>query len=100
VADRFSWSAALVPPLHALVHGLWLMLAIWVAKVAGLVLVSVWIGAEASFWLYVLAAIWLGFAAAGFRRRKAEAAGRYAGEWIAEGEDDALVGYLKGRAAA
>lgn len=100
VADRFSWSAALLPPVHAIAHGLWAMLGLWVIKVLGLMLLGLWIGGGAAFWLYVLVAVWLGFAAAGFARRKAEATGTYQGDWVADGEDAALVGYLTGRAAA
>jgi UPF0716 family protein affecting phage T7 exclusion len=99
VADRFSWSAALLPPLHAMVHGLRAMLVLWVTKVIGLVAISPWIGGGAAFWLYVLVAVWFGFAASGFARRKAGAARTYQGDWVAEGEDAALVAYLKGRAA-
>ena len=98
VADRFSWSAALVPPLHALAHGLWLMLALWVTKVVALGVASLWIGGEAAFWCYVLLAIWLGFAASEFHRRKAEQAGAFAGDWIADDADAATVAYLKQRA--
>ena len=94
VADRFSWSAALLPPVHALVHGLWVMLGLWVVKLAVLAALSLWIGGGTALWLYVLLAAWFGFAAAGFARRKAERAGTYAGEWIAADADAALVSYL------
>ena len=94
VADRFSWSAALVPPLHAIVHGLWLMLGVWVVKVVALAALSLWLGGEAVFWLYLLLALWFGFAAAGFRRRKAEKLSLYRGDWIASGEDAATMSYL------
>jgi len=100
VADRFSWSAAIVPPVHALVHGLWLMLAIWMVKVVALVALSFWIGGEAAGWLYVVLAAWLGFAAPGFARLKAERRGTPVGDYIAQSEDGALVAYLTGKAAA
>ena len=32
VADRFSWFAALFPPVFALFNGLWLLLVFWVFK--------------------------------------------------------------------
>lgn len=99
VADRFSWSAALVPPIHALVHGLWAMLALWVVKVLALVAAGFWVGGGASFWLYVLLAVWFGFSAAGFRRRKADKPGAYRGDWIAPDETTALMTYLGGRPA-
>jgi hypothetical protein len=94
VADRFSWSAALVAPVHALVNGLWVMLGLWVVKVAVLAALSLWIGGGAAFWLYVLLAAWFGFAAAGFAHRKAARAGTYEGEWVAVDADAALVSYL------
>ncbi len=99
VADRFSWSAALVPPIHALVHGLWAMLGLWVIKVVALVAAGLWIGSGAAFWLYVLLAVWFGFAASGFRRRKAGKSGTWRGDWIAPDEETAQMTYLGGRAA-
>jgi len=96
VADRFSWSAALVPPVHALVHGLWLLLAGWVFATVVIVALSFVIGGEAAFWLYVLLAILIGFEAPAFRRVKtAKTGGDYQGDYVAQGEDFALVEYLK-----
>lgn len=95
VADRFSWSAVLVPPVHALVHGLWLLLAIWLVGTIAIAMLGVWVGAEAAFWLYVLFAILIGFEAPSFRRvRTAKRGGRYQGEIVAAAEDLALVDYL------
>lgn len=99
VADRFSWSAALLPPVHALVHGLWLLLALWVVGTVPIVGSSLLIGGEAAFWLYVLFAILIGFEAASFRRVKtAQRGAEYRTEVIAAGEDLALVDYLKRQA--
>lgn len=99
VADRFSWSAALLPPVHALVHGLWLLLVVWVVGTIAIALSSLWIGGEAAFWLYVLFATLIGFEAASFRRvRTAKRGGNYRGDVIAAGEDLALVDYLKRQA--
>ena len=96
VADRFSWSAALLPPVHALVHGLWLLLALWVVGTVAIIASSVVVGGEAAFWLYVLFAILIGFEAASFRRVKTGKRGAgYRTEVIATGEDLALVDYLK-----
>lgn len=96
VADRFSWSAALLPPVHALVHGLWLLLAGWVVGTLAIAALSVWIGGEAGFWLYVLFAVLIGFEAPAFRRVKAARTGNaYQGDYIAAAEDLALVEYMK-----
>ncbi len=93
VADRFSWSAALLPPVHALVHGLWLMLGAWVVVTAAIAGLGFWVGGEAAFWLYALFAVLLGFEAAEFRR--AGRAESYRGEIVAAAEDLAVVEYLK-----
>ena len=96
VADRFSWFAALLPPVHALVHGLWLLLGAWVVGTVTVAASSVWIGGEAAFWLYVLFATLIGFEASSFRRVKtARRGGLYRTEIVSAGEDLALVDYLK-----
>ena len=63
IADKFSWAAALLPPVWALVHRLWLELAAILFFMIGLDLAASYIGAEAAFWIYVAAAVWLGFEA-------------------------------------
>ena len=70
VPERFSWTAAIVPPLFAVLNGLWLLLIFWIALVAGLAYVSRVIGDDAAFWLYVLVAVFMGFEAPAFRRRQ------------------------------
>lgn len=74
VEDRFSWFAALLPPVWGLVHGLWLEVIFWVLGVVVLIGISFGVGDEAAFWLYVLFAVLIGFEAAlmraaGLRRR-------------------------------
>lgn len=69
VPEKFSWFAALLPPLHALVHGLWGQLALVVLAVAALLAGIAIIGAAAALWLYLLVALACGFAAPGARRR-------------------------------
>jgi hypothetical protein len=96
VADRFSWSAALLPPVHALVHGLWLLLLVWIVGTIAIGVFGLWVGAKAAFWIYVLFAILIGFEAASFRRVKTGKRGaEYRTEVIATDEDLALVDYLK-----
>lgn len=68
VPERFSWLAALLPPVFLIAHGLWLELVAYALKVVALVVLSGFIGGDAAFALYLLAALWLGFAAADLRR--------------------------------
>jgi hypothetical protein len=95
VPERFSWTAALVPPLFALLNGLWLLLIFWIALVAGLAYVGRVIGDDAAFWLYVLVAVFMGFEAPAFRRDGLLARGFvWRGDIIASGEDLAARDYL------
>ena len=85
IPEKFSWLAALLPPVFLAVHGLWLELVAWLLKVVALVVLSNFIGDDAAFLLYVVAAIWLGFAAPGLRRHALQWRG-----WTARGERVAL----------
>jgi hypothetical protein len=69
VPERFSWFAALLPPVYFVAHGLWPMLALFVIKLAGIVALSVFAGGAVAFWLYVLVAAWFGASAPSFRRQ-------------------------------
>jgi hypothetical protein len=101
VPDRFSWVAALLPPLYLAVHGLWLGLVGWVAGLALIVLASVWLGADAGFWLYTLYAVLIGFEASGLRRRALRRRGYiYRSELIAGAADLAQVEWMKRRSGA
>jgi hypothetical protein len=100
VPDRFSWFAALLPPVYGLAHRLWLGTLLWLLAVAALVAASFWLGGEAGFWLYVLLAILVGFEAPGFRWRKLRRRGYvYRSELIAPAEDIAQVDWMKRRTA-
>jgi hypothetical protein len=91
VADRFSWFAALLPPLYAVVHGLWLALIGWIVGVVLLCLLGSWIGGGAAFWLYVLSAVLIGFEAPTLRRRRLGRRGwAWRGDVVAVDEDLAL----------
>ena len=99
VAERFSWTAALLPPVFALLNGLWLLLVFWVALAVGLYYISRVIGDDAAIWLYVLAAVFLGFEAPAFRRDGLVARGFiWRGDLIAQGEDLAQRDFLAGGA--
>ena len=69
VPEKFSWYAALLPPVHALAHQLWGQLVLFVLGIAALVLAAPYVGADAVIWLYILLAIACGFAAPGARQR-------------------------------
>ncbi len=69
VAEKFSWFAALLPPVHALAHRLWDQLGLFVLGLGIIAVTARFIGPDAAFWLYVLLALACGFAAPGARRR-------------------------------
>ena len=95
VPDRFSWFAALLPPVFALANGLWLVLVFWIALVAGLGYASLVIGQEAAGWLYVLMAVFVGFEAQAFRRDSLLIRGyRWAGDVVAPAPDIAERDFL------
>lgn len=95
VAERFSWFAMLLPPVFALVNGLWLVLVFWIALVMGLGFASRIIGTDAAVSLYLLVAVFLGFEAPAFRRDWLAFRGyQWRGDIIAAGEDLAARDYL------
>ena len=95
IADRFSWFAALLPPVFALANGLWLLLLFWIVLVAGLGYASLVIGGEAAGWLYALVALFLGFEAPAFRRDSLLIRGyRWAGDIVASAPDLAERDFL------
>jgi hypothetical protein len=97
VADRFSWLAVLLPPLFALLNGLWLLLLFWIVLVGGLVYASRVIGDDAAFALYVLVAVFMGFEAPAFRRDGLLARGYlWRGDVVAAAPDLAERDFLAG----
>lgn len=96
VADRFSWLAALLPPVYALAHRLWLALIGWLVVVAGLVALSNWAGDDLGTALYILAAILFGFEAPALSGMKLARSGwSYRTDVFAADPDLAAVDYLK-----
>jgi len=96
VAEQFSWLAAVLPPVFLLRHGLWLETLAWLLGAAALVFVTPLLGDGAVFFLYVLGAIWLGFAAPSFCRHALQARGwRLRGERIAASADLAQLEALQ-----
>lgn len=101
VPDRFSWFAALLPPVFAVVHGLWLGLVLYLVGVVAIVLASMWVGGEAGFWLYVLFAIGIGFEASSLRRRGLRRRNFvYRADLIAPATDLAEVEWMRRRGRA
>lgn len=95
VSDRFSWFAAILPPIYALVNGLWLVLVFWIALVLGLAYISRVIGGDAAGALYLLVAVFIGFEASAFRRDALLARGYiWRGDLIAQDQDLAERDFL------
>jgi hypothetical protein len=95
VADRFSWLAALLPPVFAIVNSLWLLLLFWIALVLGLGYAARIIGDDAAGMLYLLVAVFFGFEAAAFRRDGLLARGYvWRGDVVAGAPDLAEHDYL------
>lgn len=95
VSDRFSWFAAILAPIYALVNGLWLVLVFWIALVLGLAYISRVIGGDAAGALYLLVAVFIGFEASAFRRDALLARGYiWRGDLIAQDQDLAERDFL------
>lgn len=96
VADRFSWFAAVLPPVYALAHGLWLMLLGWVVLVAAIIGLGWSAGGDAAFWTYILCAILVGFEAGTLHRSALRHRGwHHTGDYLAAEPDLAIVEALK-----
>jgi hypothetical protein len=95
VPDRFSWFAALLPPIYALVHRLWATFAVYIVAVVLLAIAGRAIGGDSATWLYVIGALLFGFEAQALRRGALRRRGyAYRGEWIASAEEQAAQGWL------
>lgn len=100
VPDRFSWFAALLPPVFAIVHRLWLPLVVWLVVTVVIAGLGVAFGADAGFWIYVLLSLLIGFEAPSLRRRGLRRRGYlYRSELIAAAPDLAQVDWMKRRSA-
>jgi hypothetical protein len=101
VPDRFSWFAALLPPVYAIAHGLWLGLVGYLLGVVVISVAGLWLGPDAGFWLYVLFAVLIGWEAPGLRRRALRRSGYvYRTERIAAAADLAQVDWIRRRGSA
>ncbi|WP_284394089.1 DUF2628 domain-containing protein [Devosia yakushimensis] len=98
IPEKFSWFAAILPPVFALVHGLWFELIGFVVALVGLSFAAPWLGPDATIWLYILFAGGIGFAAPGLRRHNLAARGwRHRGDRVAGDADLARLGALESR---
>jgi hypothetical protein len=98
VPDRFSWLAALLPPLFALLHGLWLELVVYVIAVVLLGAAAPTFGGTAIFWIYVAFALWIGFEAPAMRRSALRRRGwRFRSDIVAASSDMAELEGFRSR---
>ena len=89
IPEKFSFFAAVLPPVFLGVHGLWLELVAYGVGVVALGVATPFIGGDAVTWLYLLLAMALGFAAPGLRRHALQWRG-----WTHRGDRVALSAYL------
>ncbi|WDR07368.1 DUF2628 domain-containing protein [Devosia rhodophyticola] len=98
VAEKFSWLAFLLPPVFAVVHGLWLELLVYLVKVAALIWLSNFIGADTAILLYPVLALWIGLSAPAMRRaRLARKGWNHRADRIAAGPDIATLAWMERR---
>ena len=101
VPDRFSWFAALLPPVFAIAYGLWLELVAFVVLVALILLAATWLGDDAGFWLYVFTAVAIGWEAAALRRRALRRKGWvYRTEVVAPSAEAVEIDWVRRRSLA
>jgi len=100
VPERFSWLAFLLPPVFALVGGLWLELVAWLVAVMLLGAAAPVVGGTAAFSIYVLLAIWIGFEAPALRAAALRRRGfRHLADLVAPDPELAAVAALSRQAA-
>ena len=98
IPEKFSWLAFLLPPVFALVHRLWLLLVAYIVAVIALGFAATILGGGATFWLYVLFALWIGFAAPGLRRHALVHRGwSHHGDRVAAAPDLAALSWLESK---
>jgi hypothetical protein len=96
VPEKFSFLAALLPPVFAIVHGLWLELIAFIVLVVALAYLGDWIGSSATAWLYLALALWCGLAAASLRRHGLAWRGwSHRGDVVASNADLARLSFLQ-----
>ncbi|WP_116652452.1 DUF2628 domain-containing protein [Pelagibacterium sediminicola] len=81
VPDRFVWTAFILTPVWALAKRAFWFFALWLAVAAGLWFAQTHIGADAALLLYLVFALWSGFAAPAIASRALKRAG-----WLTHGD--------------
>jgi hypothetical protein len=101
VPDRFSWSAAVLPPVYLVLRGLWLELIGFVLVVLLVAAIGVWLGMSAAVYIYLLLALLFGWEASALWRGALRRKGwRHSSEVIAAAPDLAQVEWLRRRTSA
>jgi Protein of unknown function (DUF2628) len=96
VPERFSIFAALVPPVYALVHGLWLELIGFIVLLVLVGVLGVLAGPDAAALSYAAIALLIGFEAPALRGAALHRRGKaYRADIIAPAADQAEVEWLK-----
>ncbi len=96
IEDRFYWLAAIFPPLWLISKNLWLEFILWLAFIFFLSAITSLIGEEASFWLYIISAIWIGFEAPNILARALKRKGfEFIGEILADNFEKAQIKWAK-----
>ncbi|RUT30159.1 DUF2628 domain-containing protein [Arsenicitalea aurantiaca] len=100
VPEKFSWFAALLPPVYGLVHGLWLGLVAYVGLLVLVAGIAMAAGGDAARLAYCVLAVLIGFEAPAWRAQKLRRKGYEAeGAVVATDADHAMVEFLRGRPA-
>ena len=98
IPEKFSWLAFLLPPVFTLVHGLWLELIAYIVAVIALGFAAPILGGVATFWLYILFALWIGFTAPSLRRHALHQRGwSHRGDRVAAAPDLATLSWLESK---
>ncbi|MDB5530807.1 MAG: hypothetical protein JWR51_3910 [Devosia sp.] len=98
IPEKFSWAAFLLPPIFALVHGLWLELIAYAVTVIALGFAATILGGAATVWLYFLFVLWIGFTAPSLRRHALHRRGwTHHGDRVAAAPDLATLSWLESK---
>ncbi len=98
IDEKFIWFAAFLLPLWLMSKNLWLELVLWLATMFVLGIIYSFVGGAATFWLYVLSAIYIGFEATNIYARALKRKGlKASGDIIASDYEQAQVALINFR---